>query len=306
MTNEEGKEAEQGPNAQRGDVPAHSNRVLSFGSQPRRDNPFRAFGDAVYLSETWSVDLPPEREIVAMLDTLRRHQFYLGYWDAGACDPEGHIRFPGSADPFIWTVNPWATRQKYSMKFRAWLRNHEMGDVVAPLGHPTVQRNFLHTIGFFGSFSGLHLDAELTSLEDAEGLWTVVQGVATQYPIFKNSILCRLHWLEMEGFVEALATQAQDLEFPLFGSGLHGEDYLQWCEDTTRRLLARVPPASLILTVPAFPPPNPRAPHETLHEAIQGIKQACGLNGSRLRIALYREGLATKEQWQTLAKEWVY
>lgn len=274
--------------------------------QPRRDNPFRAFGDAVYLSESWTRESPSERQIESFLENLRRFQFYQCYWDGGCCGPEGSMRFLSGADSFLWTAEPYCRKQKVPMKFRAWVRNHRGGDPVARFGRPAVVRNMLHTIAFYKMFDGLHFDYELTDLDDAEGFWKLVEGVSTEQPHFQNSILCRLQWLDTAGFVEALATKVHDLEFPLFGSGLYGSEYVQWCEDTTKLLLTRVPLPNLVLTVPCFPPPDADAPHETLEEAIRGVKQACGLKGARLRLAFYREGLATDEHWQVFAEDWAF
>jgi hypothetical protein len=273
----------------------------------RRSNPFRAFGDAVYLSDHWTRDMPGDRQIQALLGRLRQHQFYQCYWDAGSIEPDGTIRFSPGADSFVCAAEPWCLRQKYPMKFKAWLRNHVDGQAVASLEDPHVIQNVCHYLGYYKMFDGVHFDVELNSVQSAEGFWHLVEAAQRQYSQFSFSVVGRLHWLRWEGFVEALATKLRDVEFPLFGSGLDGNDYLHWCEEQTGLLLSRVAPQHLILTVPAYHAPvDEYHDAESLPEAIRGIKLALGRKGVRMRLALYREGLANDDDWQGFLDQWVF
>lgn len=271
-----------------------------------RSNPYRAFGDAIYLSSRWTRGNPGARDIAQLMGRLAGHHVYQCYCDAGCLERDGVFKFDTGFDTFVWSAENWCRENKAQMKYKAWVQNHRKGTRTARIGNRSVTRNVLQRLSFYKMCDGLHFDFKLEGEEDAQGLLSLVEETRRDFPALKLSVVAQPSWLEWESVFDRLSARVKDIEVPLFGSGLGGKPYVDWCAQTTERFLQKVPAENLILTVPFYPPDESSPSQELLEEALQGVKQGIGFLPASVRLALYREGLGEDEDWEIYAADWAH
>lgn len=276
--------------------------LLGFG----RGNPYRAFGDAVYLSEYWSAGAPSRREIDKLLTTFRKMRVYQCYFDAGDLSSTGLLKFPDQADHFMWDADAFCQRENYPMKFVAWVRNARENMGGADLRSEVVVRNFFYGLKYLSMFKGVHLDFEFWAEEQGPPFLKMIESIRKDFPTLSISVLARRPWMQWRGFAERLVRLVGDIEVCLYDSAREGESYAMWCSQQIQSLVDLLGYERLIVTVPAFHQYDERhGPGETVTHALRGMKHGLKARApARVRVAVYREGLATQEDWTAFRSEW--
>lgn len=275
--------------------------ILGFG---RRANPYRAFGDAVYLSDYWSYGAPSASEIDHLLTTLKRHQIYQCYYSVGMLAADGSFKYPDSGESFMWEADGWCAKQRYPMKFVAWLRKTR--EATADLRSQNVMRNLTYCLKFVTMFKGVHLDFEFWAEEQGSHFARLLELVRRDYPTMTLSVLARRSWLKWRGYAERLKGMVGDIEVNLFDSAREGPEYEIWCSQQVDSLITNLGHERLLLTVPAFHELSERhRAKETMQHALKGIKLGVSRHhGARVRVSVYRDGDATPDDWKAFDREW--
>lgn len=267
----------------------------------RRTNPHRAFGDAIYLSEYWSREASSSKEIAALLVELKKHQIFQCYFDVGSALTDGSVKYPEHAETFMWEADEWCGKNHYPMKFVAWLRRGS-----ADLRSDAVIRNLTYCMKYLQAFKGVHLDFELDGEEQGPHFTRLLEVLRRDHPQYAFSVLAQRGWLKWRGFAQRLGQLAGDVEVGLFDSGKEGETYALWCQQQVAGLVGQLSLERLLLGVPAFTDYSDRhRKGETLVAALHGLK--AGLRGhgaARVRVAIYREGQCSREDWRAFDREW--
>lgn len=268
-------------------------------------NPYRAFGDCVYLSDYWSFEAPSAREVEKLLMDLKRHQIYQCYYSVGMLAPDGTFKYPDSAESFMWEADGWCAKQKYPMKFVAWLRKGRETPA-ADLRSQPVMRNLMYCLKFLQMFKGVHFDFEFWAEEQGSHFARFLELVRRDYPTMAVSVLARRSWFKWRGFADRIKPLVGDVEVNLFDSAREGPEYETWCGQQVDALITMLGHERLVLTVPAFHDVTERhRPGEHMRAALRGIKSGVARHhGARVRVAVYQEGTATPDDWQTFNKEW--
>jgi len=277
---------------------------LGFG----KSNSCRAFGDAVYLSDYWSEGAPSAREIENLLVRLHKFKIYQCYYSIGQIAGDGSFKYPEQAESFMWEADGFCQRKKYPMKFVAWLRNAREGKANVDLRSEAVLRNLSYCMRYLTMFKGVHLDFEFWAEEQGGHFGRLLEIVKRDYPNYSISVLARRPWLKWRGFAERITRLVGDVEVNVYDSGREGEAYAMWCSQQADRLINLLGNERLIVTVPAFHTPSERhPPGETLMAALRGLRHGIRQHApARVRVALYREGEATEQDWKTFRSEWAH
>jgi hypothetical protein len=271
-----------------------------MGGMSRRTNVFRAFGDAVYLSTYWSDEAPSRHEIADLLAALKKLGVYQLNYEGGSLNADGTIKFPTNAEPFTWEADAWCSRARHPMKFMAWLRNRD-GDHTISLATPGLMRNAVYCLNFFSMFRGLLLDFDFETFDEQQAFMELLKSARETYPEMALAVRGRRAWLHRPELLKTLLGLVGDLEIPLCDVSLSGEAYRLWCADETRRAVEAVGADHLILGVPAG------GGRESLEDALAGVKSGMeDFLPQRVRLAVFREGAASDDDWRVFAREWAH
>lgn len=267
-----------------------------------RGNACRAFGDGVYLSEEWSEGAPPRNKMELFLERMKKLSIYQFNYDGGTMDEGGSVRFPRSAESFIWETDAWSQANKYPVKCVAWVRNTHGGRAVSLSGQG-VARNLLYCLSFFRTFKGLMLDLRFDSLEDQNAYFEILRSAQTTFPDQSLGVRAHSSWLERPELMRRLLKMTSDVEIPLFDSGQSRGSFASWCADVTNKAMKTIGPKHLVLGVPALSRDSRSV--ESLESALVGIRRGVKEHAPhRVRVSLFREGHASDEDWKVFSREW--
>src|SRR5688500_6993700 len=132
--------------------------ILGLG---RRSNPYRAFGDVLYLSDYWSTGVPSAHEIDNLLHDMKRHPLYQCNFDIGCVGTDGTIELPDTIDNFIWECDEWSTKTHYPVRVAAWVRNGAGAD----LRSEVVMQRLVRQMEKLKPFKTIHFDFEFWAEE---------------------------------------------------------------------------------------------------------------------------------------------
>lgn len=267
-----------------------------------RGNACRAFGDGVYLSEDWSEGSPSRDTRETFLARMKKISIYQFNYDGGHMADDGSVRFPRSAESFVWETDAWSQASKYPVKCVAWVRNEHEGRRVALSAHG-VARNLLYCLGFFNMFKGLMLDLQFDSMDDQNAFFEILRSVQSTFPTMSLGVRAHFSWLEKPELTRRLLKMAQDVEIPLFNSGQSRGSYSSWCADVTNKAMKAIGPKHLVLGVPALSRDSRGV--ESLESALVGIRRGAKEHAQhRVRVSVFRDGHASDDDWKVFSREW--
>lgn len=269
-----------------------------------RTNAHRAFGDALHLSAQWSDGTASKHDVQAFLDRMKRHGFYQLNVDGGEVADDGTLRFPRGADGFLWEVQEWSQRNKQPMKVMACVRNRRASGTVR-LSAPGIVRNLLYCFDFFRPFKGFLLDLQVEDADDESALIEVLRALSSTYSEHTLGVRGQASWLQHPERIRRVLRFAQDLEIPLMDSGQARGLYATWCEAQAALALRVVGGKHLVLGVPARTLES--GSKESLESALTGVRRCLQVQAPhRSRLSLWREDLASDEDWRVFARDWAF
>ncbi|NDD29978.1 MAG: hypothetical protein EB084_17115 [Proteobacteria bacterium] len=267
-----------------------------------RGNPSRAFGHGVYLSPAWS-DGASRHQYAPFFAQMRRLSAYKLLFDCGEAADDGAVRFSRAGEDFVTEAERWGREQKHPFACTAWVRLTSPDGQCRVLSRAFV-RNLTYSLRFFQMFSAVMIDPGVEPPEEDGALLELVRAVRRECPAQALGVRLRVPWLDRRALVRGLTETCADVEVSLQGASQSSVKYAQWCERSTKAAMELVGAKALLLGLPATSLDN--GPPESLESALRGVRRGMEAYApERVRVLLYREGLASDADWKIFARDWL-